>query len=182
MSDNIAYIIPAIVLYGLAFQKNLQIYSLALEANQKPTVFYFTAIITASLNIITLVCYSALEYYNIAPFEWKSKGIVNFIGVFALAITNLANYMMNALSVFVNSFFQAFNFISASFLFILSIAKDLGIQTSDLYTQLFIKYALFDYLILAFYKLYTCFALLVLLKNHNKSNDLSLFGTEGFSY
>ncbi|KAJ3322089.1 hypothetical protein HDV06_003540 [Boothiomyces sp. JEL0866] len=84
---------------------------------------------------------------------------------------------LQALMVMLNAFFQAFNFIIASLLFIYNIASKLGVSNRELASQLVMKYALLDYVILAGYKLYTCFGLILLLKNNKIPTNVTLVAT-----
>ncbi|KAJ3275784.1 hypothetical protein HDV01_007251 [Terramyces sp. JEL0728] len=86
---------------------------------------------------------------------------------------------MQALLVMVNNFLQTINFIAASYMFIFNIASKLGVSRKELASQLIMKYALCDYIILAGLKLYSCIALIIVLKNNKIPTNVTLVATVG---
>ncbi|KAJ3260976.1 hypothetical protein HK103_006931 [Boothiomyces macroporosus] len=76
--------------------------------------------------------------------------------------------------VIIAAFFEAAVMIPASYIFIKSIAEKLCIPGIKLVRELALKYAAFDYLIMAGFKLYACVGYIWVIKNNFAVSNIYL--------
>ncbi|KAJ3316873.1 hypothetical protein HDV06_002729 [Boothiomyces sp. JEL0866] len=206
MADRLvsSFVVPSIVIYGAALQKNFQVFHIALQNYKTFSVFFYAAIACGLLNIVTIICNVAVIDNMVSPYNWplqnlppkntiwyKISCILNVLGlllqILATAISfynyfivllgqypNIYVTPIQATIVMLNNFLQSYNFVAASLLFIYNIASKLGVADQKLASQLIMKYALCDYIILAGYKIYSCIGILVLLKNNKVTTNITL--------
>ncbi|KAJ3272017.1 hypothetical protein HDV01_006057 [Terramyces sp. JEL0728] len=77
-------------------------------------------------------------------------------------------------AVIIAAFYETVVMVSASAIFIYSIASKLGISRMELFSQLFIKYAAFDYIIMAGLKIYACVGFGIVIKNNFVPSNIYL--------
>ncbi|KAJ3270424.1 hypothetical protein HDV01_007834 [Terramyces sp. JEL0728] len=207
MADRLtsSFIVPTIIILGAALQKNFQVFHIAIQNYSKRSQYFYAAIATGILNLLTLVFYTAILDYTVSPYNWPSFNIVSLLAAIFIGISNSILYyvilirlpvvqdvtminvenlfaiqsMVQALLVILNAFLQAVNFVAASYMFIYNIASKLGVSNRELASQLIMKYALLDYVILAGYKIYTCIALIIFLKNNKVNTNVTFAGVNG---
>ncbi|KAJ3316872.1 hypothetical protein HDV06_002728, partial [Boothiomyces sp. JEL0866] len=233
MSDRLisSFVVPSIVIYGAALQKNFQIFHIALQNYSKQSVFFYAAITCGLMNLVSIICNVAILDNMVSPYNWPLQNLPPVIYVLTVGVTNTIlylvilkrlpaiqdknsvrykiSYILNVLGlllqilataisfynyfivllgqypniyvtpiqatiVMLNNFLQSYNFVAASLLFIYNIASKLGVADQKLASQLIMKYALCDYIILAGYKIYSCIGILVLLKNNKVTTNITL--------
>ncbi|KAJ3270423.1 hypothetical protein HDV01_007833 [Terramyces sp. JEL0728] len=194
MADRLAssYIVPQLIILGAALQKNFQTFHIACQNYGKKSRYFYAAVATGLLNMVSLLFYIAMTDYTVSPYNWKNYNLVALLAVITIGISNSILYLVilqrlpvvqsvTVLFVALNAFLQAVNFVAASVMFIFNIASKLGVSNRELASQLIMKYALLDYVILAGYKIYTCVALIILLKNNRVSTNITLVGVNGLN-
>lgn len=96
MSDRLvsSYIIPSLIIFGAALQKNFQIFHIAFQNYSKGSLFYYAALVTGSLNLITVVCYIALMDYTVSPYNWTLENFVPLLASITVGFTNIILYLV----------------------------------------------------------------------------------------